>query len=214
MSEQYIDVGFKFLNEKSLKTLKDFGYSRIGHLRALDLSADLQSPLFDESKFNVIVDSGFMIVSNKKSISNQEKFIRKMKKYSDFILLQANNNELSKDLIRKELIDGLYLSFKERRSLISEGVVSLLSQNNIPVLIPFEPLLEQVGYVRSHIIRRMKNEVKLFKDKNVPIVITSGASSYWDLRAPRELMSFGKVLGLSLMDAKSSLTFKPLSILE
>ncbi len=214
MRREFVDLGLEFLNERSLDRLEDFDYSIVGHLKTVRTGKELEDSVLGKFSSDIEVFKGIKVIGDHEPISNQKKFIRGLKDTRDFILLQSDREDLAKPLINEELIDGLYLSFENRDSVISEGMVSLLSQTNIPVLIPFKPIIEQEGYIRSQIIRRMSDEVNKLKECGVSIVITSGANSYWNLRSPRELMSFGYVLGMTLMEAKSALTSKPLNILE
>jgi RNase P/RNase MRP subunit p30 len=50
--------------------------------------------------------------------------------------------------------------------------------------------------------------------KELPLVITSGATSAFDIKPPRTLVAFGKVLGLDYQEAKACIWHIPKKILE
>jgi len=55
---------------------------------------------------------------------------------------------------------------------------------------------------------------RLIEKYRAPRFLTSSAESIWEVRAPRDLMSFGIALGMELPQAKASLTFFPQKILK
>lgn len=80
-------------------------------------------------------------------------------------------------------------------SRIDYVMVKLAKKNNVAIGFEFRSLLQSSGEDRSRIFSKMRGNAKIVKKYGAPFVITSGAMSEWDMRAPSELIAFGRVLG-------------------
>lgn len=209
MSE-FVEAGINFLDSKTIKYLKDFGYSTIGYAREIETGSSQEKGFQENNDIKV----GAKVIPSDAKFSKQKNFLRQVSKENKFTLLKNGYERLNKVAINEELIDGLLLPSDDGNESLDQGTVSLLSQKDIPVLISFNCILKHKGYLRSRVLRRLKNEVKISKENNIPIVITSGSKSFWGIRPPRELISFGEVLGMSKRNSKASITFRPRNIIE
>ena len=71
------------------------------------------------------------------------------------------------------------------------------NEHNVAVCFEFTDLLHTYKKSRAHMFKNMLQAAQLLRKYRAPFLLTSGALSRWDFRAPSELMSFGKVLGFS-----------------
>ncbi|RLI93890.1 MAG: hypothetical protein DRO90_02915, partial [Candidatus Altiarchaeales archaeon] len=94
---------------------------------------------------------------------------------------------------------------RQKNSGIDHVIARLLAEKFIAIEFNFFEILNSSGMRRSQILGRMQQNVRLARKYNVPIIITSGAIDKYDLRSPRDLMSFGKLIGMTDLEAKSSI---------
>lgn len=90
------------------------------------------------------------------------------------------------------------------------------NKNNICVGFSFSTILNADSVNRSKIIGRIKQNIKLCRKYKVNTVIASFAVNPWDMRAPKDLLTFFSVLGMHPREAKDSLnlSFKKKSLVE
>ncbi|AEH24514.1 Ribonuclease P protein component 3 [Pyrococcus yayanosii] len=90
----------------------------------------------------------------------------------------------------------------------------LAAKKGVAVGFPMGPLLRASPYERATMLKFMARVWRLVDKYGVPRFLTSSAGNRWEVRGPRELMSLGIALGMDPAQAKASLSFYPLSLLE
>jgi len=94
----------------------------------------------------------------------------------------------------------------QRNSGIDHIMARFMQDRCIAIEINFAEVLNSYGILRARILGRMMQNVILARKYNTPVVITSGAQDRWGLRAPRELMAFGKCMGMTDLEAKNAVS--------
>jgi ribonuclease P/MRP protein subunit RPP1 len=61
---------------------------------------------------------------------------------------------------------------------------------------------------------KMRENLKLARRYNAPMILTSNAHSIYDLRAPREMIALATLFGMSKEEATSALCDIPRGVLE
>ena len=97
--------------------------------------------------------------------------------------------------------DGIH----QRNSGLNDVLCKIARKNKITFLIDAHTLLLQKNVAIA--LGRMKQNVHLCRKYKVPLAISSFASSPTEIIAPLELMSVGKLLGLSPGEAKEAVSF-------
>jgi len=100
----------------------------------------------------------------------------------------------------------------QRNSGIDHIMARFMQERCIAIEINFAEVLNSYGISRAKILGRMRQNVVLSRKYKTPVVLTSGAMDRWGLRAPRDLMAFGKCLGISEAEAKDAVS--PLGIVK
>lgn len=93
-------------------------------------------------------------------------------------------------------------------------MVKQAAENKVAVQVNLSQLLGTYGKVRSHVLSHMRRNVKFCDHFDAPLIASSGAGSVWGMRAPREMASFPRVLGLDLEDSFDTVSSTPRRILE
>jgi RNase P/RNase MRP subunit p30 len=90
----------------------------------------------------------------------------------------------------------------------------LAAERKVALELCFWDIQSTRGYLRAQILRRLGTTVKLAKKYHAPLIITSGAQSHTDIVSPRQLVAFGRVLGLDYKEAKACIWTIPRKVLE
>lgn len=88
------------------------------------------------------------------------------------------------------------------------------SENKIALDFQMGELIKYRGVRRSRIFEWMRENLLLARKYGTPILITSGASSIYEIRAPRELIALGILVGMGEEEAKNALGVTPQLILS
>ena len=76
------------------------------------------------------------------------------------------------------------------------------------------PFLQTKGYRRSKIFADCMEMIPVLRKYRVPILLLSGANSFYDVRGPYEREAFGSLLGLSREEATAAVSKNPAGIIE
>ncbi len=122
-----------------------------------------------------------------------------------------------RNFIEKGTIDIIYaleeLEKKDkihyRLSGINHVLSRLLHEKKITVGFSFSSILNAHGIKRGMLLGRMKQNVHLCRKYKVQAAIASFAESPYQMRSPKDLISFGAILGMTPEEAKNSLAAKP-----
>lgn len=98
-----------------------------------------------------------------------------------------------------------YIHF--RNSGLNQVLCKLAKKNNIAIAFNFNLVLNNEGIVKSQIIGRMMQNIKLCRKYKVNMIIGSFASKIKEMRSAHDLMSFGISIGMHPKEAKESLKY-------
>lgn len=99
--------------------------------------------------------------------------------------------------------------FGRKDSGLDHVLARLAAKNGVAIGFSLAPLLRANPYERAAMLREMMRNWHLIEKYRAPRFITSSAETRWDVRDPRDLVSFGVALGMDLPQAKASLTVFP-----
>lgn len=89
----------------------------------------------------------------------------------------------------------------------------LAADNKVALEICFREIETPTTYLRVRMLARLHTTIHLARKYHAPLVITSGAQSEEEVKSPRELVAFGRILGLSYGEAKASIYMIPQKVL-
>lgn len=102
----------------------------------------------------------------------------------------------------------------QRSAGIDDVTAKLMSEHHIALELNFNNLLNSYGVRRSQILGRMRQNITLARKYKASVIIAGGAHSIHGLRAPRELIALGVMLGLPEEEAKAAVSKNPQSIIR
>lgn len=76
------------------------------------------------------------------------------------------------------------------------------------------PFLQTRGYRRSKIFADGMEMIPILRKYNVPVLLFSGALSFYDARGPYELEAFGRMFGLTQEETTASVSYLPSEFIE
>jgi len=110
---------------------------------------------------------------------------------------------------RPACIFGLELQKRDfmhqRGSGFNHLMAKLACQNNVAVGFSFSMILNYSLVNRSRIFGRIKQNIRLCRKYNAKMVAASFALSPFEMRAPKDLIAFFTVLGMTAKEARNSL---------
>lgn len=131
----------------------------------------------------------------------------KLRKY-DLILMHAQEN--TQNLLEKsnfDIIFNLETQYKTdphhfKASGLNQILAKLAVKNNIIISFPFTTLLNSKPLLRSKIIGRIQQNIKICRKYKVKTAIASFASNPYELRSESDLKSLALTLGMTPQQAK------------
>ncbi|MCL2687502.1 MAG: ribonuclease P subunit P30 [Methanobrevibacter sp.] len=135
---------------------------------------------------------------------NQNELIKLSRKFRDktkFISVLGGDlviNRSACENIRVDMLSRPY--YKQRTCGINHVLAKEAYKNNVAIELCFNDILSSYLSYRSKIMAHFREIIKLHKKFKFPLVITTGASSFWDIRSPRDISAIFKYLGLSEKD--------------
>ncbi len=166
------------------------------------------------SPVNLPVIGGMDIVScviiEPSTAEDLEKEARKIRSKAEILMVHGGNYDVNRAACENSIVDVLCHPELDRRdSGLDHICVKAAQENNVAIEINFREILESYKKKRVNILSSIKRNVKLCNKYGARIVTTSGALTKWQLRSPRELAAFAKILGMDLGDAITTTTTVP-----
>jgi ribonuclease P/MRP protein subunit RPP1 len=149
-------------------------------------------------------------------ITNKPSLIREVKNRNLKALIYVQGGSLKINRFALEIgVDALISpEFGRRDSGLDHVLARLAAKNDVAIGFSLAPLLRANPYERANILKFMMRNWRLIEKYKVPRFLTSSAESFWEVRAPRDLASFGIAIGMEIPQAKASISFYPRKILE
>ena len=197
-----IDIVIPKNNEKEfIEIAEKLGYKELVFLYSLNEFQNKKEFEFKKIKINI----GILADS-----SNIYKIKNKFKDKKIFIAIKSSDND--RDIIEKSRAN-LIFSFEvngkkdfihQRGSGLNHVMCKLAKENNLIIGFSFNSILNSSN--KAQILGRISQNIRLCRKYKVKIAIASFAEKPHEMRAPKDLICFFIVLGMTQKDAKDSLT--------
>jgi ribonuclease P/MRP protein subunit RPP1 len=157
-----------------------------------------------------------------KSAQGFQKDSRKALDYVDLILVRGGGDEVNRSAAECWEVDLLCHPeklaekdfMKQRNSGIDHVMAKFMAERLIGMEFNLTEILNSYGMLRSQVLGRMHQNVVLARKYSVSMILTSGGQGNWELRAPRDLISIGNILGMTPGEAKEAVSENPSKILR
>lgn len=160
------------------------------------------------------IELGFSKVHNAELIiaNNINELKKKINKEKGWVIVlgSALNREAAcnkkVDIILSPHMGILRDHMNSRNSGLNDTVCKIAKKNKIAVGISFSEILNSKGITRAEKIGRIMQNIRLCRKYKVQMILANFATNKKEMRGPRDLMSFGIVLGMTPKEAEQSLT--------
>ena len=134
--------------------------------------------------------------------------------FNEFKIVEGGDDKKNRKVVEDKNVDILLSPEKtrdrdfmhSRNSGLNQVLCKLAKKNDIANGFDFNLVLNSKN--RGEILGRMMQNVGLCRKYKNKMVLLSGANNELDMRNPKDLVSFGIVLGMTPKEAKNALNFK------
>lgn len=136
------------------------------------------------------------------------------RKSFDILLVKGGDLDLNREAVETPEVDILtHPEYVRHDSGLNHVLAKLASKNSVAIEVNFRDILFASRYIRSKILKNIKQNIMLVKKYNTPLILCSGAFSHFEMRDYYSMVSMAVQLGLDLKAAKDSISKVPEKII-
>lgn len=178
-----------------------------------DLIADLRDILTENPRNKIGLEFGVEI--KPRNQNDLHKISRKFRDKTKLISVLGCDLGINRAVCENRRIDVLSRPyFKQRSCGINHVLAKEAFENNVAIELCFNDILSSYLSYRAKIMAHFREIIKLHQKFKFPLIITTGSSSIWDIRSPRDISAVFKSLGLSYEELDNCFFDYPKSIVE
>jgi ribonuclease P/MRP protein subunit RPP1 len=167
---------------------------------AIEYKDDLIAEVDDILKENPrkIISIEFGIEINAKNQNEVYKIPQKFRNKCKYISVLGGDLKINRAVCENRRIDVLSRPYLNSRECgINQVLAKEAYRNNVAIEIVFNDILSSYLSYRSKIMAHFREIIKLHKKFKFPLIVSSGSSSIWDIRSPKDISAIFKSLDLS-----------------
>ncbi len=131
-----------------------------------------------------------------KSDADIKRVVKKERQRVDLIVIKCKKASACAALIHIPDID-LFKIGLDSISYLTPAIAKELGKRQIPILLSLRKLIIKSSRGRLDVLKQYRRLTNIISHYNVPVVVSSGAKTFYELRAPENLIALGKFVGLS-----------------
>lgn len=194
--------------EELTSLAKHFGYSG---LAITNHSNSGVAPMVAKTEdFEIL--RGIEIVTT--SPSKLHGLIGKYRKNVDVLIVHGGNENINREAVENPNVDVLAHPQMGRHSGLNHILAKSASENNVAIEFNLDAIIKGRGGRRVQTLSNFRTNLNIARKYDVPMLLTSNASSYFDLRAPREMIAVAGLFGMNKDEAVSALSLTAEGIIE
>jgi len=169
--------------------------------------------IISDLETNIEVYSGVYIQA--KNPNELREIISKVRNKVLIVTVSGGDYHINRDACDDSRVDVLtHPELGRYDSGLDQPCLEAAARNNVTIEINLREILYTFRKPRSYVFNHIIKNIRLCDHFKTPMIISSGAQSIWDMRAPREMVSMANVLGLDLGKAFAAVTSIPQQIIE
>ncbi len=143
------------------------------------------------------------------------KIIEKVREHVAIVIVAGGRYDINRAACESPKVDILaHPELGRIDSGLDEVCLHSAVKNNVAIQVNFKEVLDTYRRSRAFALDRIAKNIHLCNELNVPIIVSSGAYSIWDMRDPRKLVSIANILGLEFEKAFTCVSSIPQNIIE
>jgi len=202
-------------DERVIKEAERLGYAGIGLTRYFeDFNSEFLKQ-FDilESTSNVILKKSVEISC--KNPEELRKKVQKSRKKADILIVQGGDLKINRAACEDQRVDILSQPYRSRRdSGINHVLARKAAENSVAIEINLKILLKTNLRYRYRILSQFRHIIELQRKFKFPLIITSGATSKYDLITPQDITALSKCYQMSFKESFDAISKIPQEIIE
>ena len=144
--------------------------------------------------------------------------VRKERQNADFLAVRSADEKIIRAAAGMPDIDAVFPIYndsqKQFAGKINHIVAKIAADKKTAFGFDIAPFLSIKGYRRSRLFSDVTAMIPILEKYNVPILLFSGASTFYDFRGPYESEAFGRLLGLSSEKASEAAGLNSAGLLQ
>jgi len=189
---------------------RHLGYSGIALTNHSDKLPQLQPVLSFTNKFEVF--RGIELVEE--NPSKLHGLIGKFRKSVDVVIVHGGSETVNRAALENPRVDILNHPAFAKSSGLNQVLAKAAAENDVAIGLTIRPLLHSRGPRRVRLLSDLRANLDLARKYDVPLVLSSGAMSCFDLRSPMETLALAEVCGLEEDEALEAITAVPERIIS
>ena len=184
-----------------------FGYSGIAITNHSNTESKPSG--FETNDFEVF--RGIEIVSN--NPSKLHGTIGKYRNNVDVLIVHGGDESINRAAVENRNVDILAHPITPKDSGLNHVLAKSASDNNVAIEFNLDAIFKGRGGRRVHALSYFRKNVEIARKFDVPMILTSNATSCFDLRAPREMMALAGLFGMDKDEAFAAISTVPAGII-
>ncbi|RDI71028.1 RNase P subunit p30 family protein [Halopelagius longus] len=159
-------------------------------VRAVDARPDYEA-LREEVNVD-IVDAAEVVAPHPRNASGA---VGNFRPDRTLVVVRGGTNELNRFAVEQARVDVLARPFGDDGD-VNHVLAKAARDNGVAIEVNFGPVLRRTGGTRVQHLRKLRKLSQLIDHYDAPHVVSVGAESHLQVRAPRELAAVGEEVGL------------------
>lgn len=165
------------------------------------------------NNFDLNIHSGICLKDLKPN--KLDKLSRKFKNSADLIAVHGGDSSLNRAACENIRVDILFRPYFKRHDCgINHVLAKEAHRNNVAIELSFVDILKTYHHRRAKMITNFKDIITLHRKFKFPLIISSYASSFYDLRRLNDIISVFKAIGLNEEEILKATNQVPIEILK
>jgi len=148
------------------------------------------------------------------TVRDLRKKIASFRDISTVISVHGGDERINRAACKDDRVDVLMHPERGKHSGINQVTAKLAEKNEVALGFSLDYFWKTEELERSRLLAFQRRNVSLCQKFGVPVVVTSGAYSHLDLRAPRQLKALARLLLLTDGESDTALSTVPLNIIK
>ncbi len=133
--------------------------------------------------------------------------LKSSKKKDRINLFRPSSDSELREAIKR--VDALIDPISPEKQVITPTNATLIKDRNVAVIFTLKHFLSFTGVSRVKYMRSAIITGRILKKKRIPIVLSSGAETIYDVKTPRQIISFGELFELDYPQCVYGITELP-----
>lgn len=198
----------KSTQEEMVSMAKHLGFSGIAITNHSD--SDTVTKLIPGNDIEVLRGVEIMAGSPSKLHGLIGKFRHKM----DVLAVHGGDEGINRAAVENPNVDILLHPGTSRNSGLNHVLAKSASDNNVAIGFDILSMIKLRGGRRVHALSHFRENLRLARKYDVPLLLTNNASFCYELRAPREMIALATLFGMEHDEAIAALSVTPAEIIK